>query len=108
MQQDVTENKGTFPGEDDLSSIMASHLPPRSEYHKRKRTKGKRDKKKKKKEKERDSHPFITVFAIIFVLLPIIVGSYFFFREINNTPIPVDRNSNFDRVEIDWNQDGDK
>jgi|GEM_PF-1524778 len=100
MQQDWTERENNHIKNDpDLSNIMASHLPPRSEFH---RTKG-RGGKHAKRTKKRDSSSFITIFAFIFLLLPIIIGSIFFLRELNNTPLPVEQNKNFDTVEFDGN-----
>lgn len=88
-----TEN---FPEE-----MMASHLPPRSEYHRK--TKRNRRAKHRQKKRNRENYPFITIFAYIFLLLPIIIGAYFFIKELNNDPVPVDKDPNFDRVEIDGN-----
>lgn len=100
MHQDQAEKlRRDLEREKDLEGIMASHLPPRSEYHRKK--KGNR---KKREKGEKISYPVIKILAVIFLLLPVIIAAMiFYYEEVSNrSPAPGEgENGVFDQVEFD-------
>jgi len=94
--------KSTTDTFDDLDKIMASHLPPRSVYHKEKEELS-RKKHKEEKKKEKRSYFIIKTLVFLFLLLPIIIGFVFLMNELNSSPFnPTDPVSeNFDHVHFE-------
>lgn len=75
-------------------TIMVSQLPSRSEYHKKKREEAKKKRKKNK-------NPLIKILAVIFLLLPIVIGLLYYFQVLNFHENPVEKSDNFDHVEFE-------
>lgn len=106
MQQ---ENQSSFKEEnneqfDEMEKYFATHLPPRSEVHKQRNERKKEDSKEKQTKEKRkpksERYWSIRILAFVFMLLPILIGTYLFYREINNDPIQKPENESFDEVEI--------
>ncbi|NCU16353.1 hypothetical protein [Pallidibacillus pasinlerensis] len=74
---------------------FTSNLPLRSEYHKRKN---------KKKKKSKIKYPIIKLLVILFLMLPVIIGIFYFYHLFNADSNPVfknQKNDYFDQVEFE-------
>ena len=85
--------------EQDLEGIMASHLPPRSVVHKNK-------KRKNRRKRTKPRYIIIRLLMIVFLLLPIIIGIYYYTREIKFNEIHKQlehnrENPHYDHVEFE-------
>lgn len=100
INQDQAEKlRKDMETDQDIESIMASHLPPRREYHKRQQKKNKTSTKKKRKIK----YPLVTILAILFILLPIII-LYVYDDLLPMNQLPKNsQNDLFEQVEFDRN-----
>lgn len=105
MQQEQSENVEKKSSEKELQQIFASHLPPRSEYHKRKQEEEiepEEEAPRRVNRKKQQRVTWIKILAFIFLLLPIIIGSIFFYREINRPVNQIDKDDgSFEQVDID-------
>ncbi|MCU9613737.1 hypothetical protein OEV98_09200 [Caldibacillus lycopersici] len=109
MHHGYTEEKETAETDSKTGSeeFSASHLPPRSEYHRRKKAKAKEkdSQEKQAEEQQKVKYPIIKILAFIFLLLPFVIGAYYYFQVIKNDSTPVhieaDDNTGFDQVEIE-------
>lgn len=98
-QEQADNNWNELERSDKIEEIMASHLPPRSEYHNKiKKSPQKRNSDKNKGAK----YPLIRVLAFLFILLPIIVASYYYYNELFHKPVYFEEvDTGFEQVEIE-------
>lgn len=106
-QDQAEQLRKAIQRENDLEGIMASQLPTRSEYHKNKRSKGNQSRNNANEEdhqlESKPKYP-MKILVFIFLMLPILVGTiyYFQFFKSNNNPVTIDRDSDyFDSVEFE-------
>ncbi|MEC5270460.1 hypothetical protein [Caldifermentibacillus hisashii] len=96
VQQDQAERLRELSQQQE-ETIMASHLPSRSEYHKKKREAAKR----KKKKKRQIQNPLIKILAFIFLLLPITIGLIYYYHVLHSEEDPVKDDDHFEQVEFE-------
>lgn len=96
VQQDQEERLRKLSQQQE-ETIMASHLPSRSEYHKKKREAAK----KKKKKKRKMQNPLIKILAFIFLLLPITIGLIYYYHVLHSEEDPVKDDDHFEQVEFE-------
>ncbi|WP_346216320.1 hypothetical protein NSQ14_10685 [Caldifermentibacillus hisashii] len=96
VQQDQAERLRELSQQQE-ETIMASHLPARSEYHKKKREAAK----KKKKKKRKIQNPLIKILAFIFLLLPITIGLIYYYHVLHSEEDPVKDDDHFEQVEFE-------
>ncbi len=96
VQQDQAERLRELSQQQE-ETIMASHLPSRSEYHKKKREAAKR----KKKKKRQIQNPLIKILAFIFLLLPITIGLIYYYHVLHLEEDPVKDDDHFEQVEFE-------
>ncbi|WP_346199810.1 hypothetical protein NSQ96_10765 [Caldifermentibacillus hisashii] len=97
VQQDQAERLRKLSQQQQEETIMASHLPSRSEYHKKKREAAK----KKKKKKRKIQNPLIKILAFIFLLLPITIGLIYYYHVLHSEEDPVKDDNHFEQVEFE-------
>ena len=97
VQQDQAERLRKLSQQQQEETIMASHLPSRSEYHKKKREAAKR----KKKKKRQIQNPLIKILAFIFLLLPITIGLIYYYHVLHSEEDPVKDDDHFEQVEFE-------
>lgn len=97
VQQDQAERLRKLSQQQQEETIMASHLPSRSEYHKKKREAAK----KKKKKKRKIQNPLIKILACIFLLLPITIGLIYYYHVLHSEEDPVKDDDHFEQVEFE-------
>ncbi|AWI12733.1 hypothetical protein LI012_01515 [Caldibacillus thermoamylovorans] len=97
VQQDQAERLRKLSQQQQEETIMASHLPSRSEYHKKKREAAK----KKKKKKRKMQNPLIKILAFIFLLLPITIGLIYYYHVLHSEEDPVKDDDHFEQVEFE-------
>lgn len=97
VQQDQAERLRKLSQQQQEETIMASHLPSRSEYHKKKREAAK----KKKKKKRQIQNPLIKILAFIFLLLPITIGLIYYYHVLHSEEDPVKDDDHFEQVEFE-------
>ncbi|MCM3053177.1 hypothetical protein NSQ45_11030 [Caldifermentibacillus hisashii] len=97
VQQDQAERLRKLSQQQQEETIMASHLPSRSEYHKKKREAAK----KKKKKKRKIQNPLIKILAFIFLLLPITIGLIYYYHVLHSEEDPVKDDDHFEQVEFE-------
>lgn len=89
IQQDQADKLRKVIQEEHESGIeVTSSLPPRSEYHKN-----------KKKNQIKIQYPIIKFLVLLFLMLPIILGLYYFYFFLNSDVKPVMNNQKSDYFE---------
>ncbi|WP_062356249.1 hypothetical protein [Bacillus kwashiorkori] len=97
-QQDQAEKlRKKVHSTDEIEQMMASHLPPRSVYHRSKKA----SKKSKKQEKQKSSYPVIKLLAVIFILIPIIFAIIYYFVEIRGNEPSFLNNDGYEQIEFE-------